>query len=92
MTQTEPRTSEGGVAAAPTWTRWRPILILLALIIPIAFLAFRIEIAFPATPSVNKTFTPMTQPAPQEVGLFDVLGYAINKDEATRLLQAVGSD
>jgi hypothetical protein len=87
MTQTEPRTSEGGVAAAPTWTRWRPILILLAFIVLIAFLAFRIEIAFPATPSVNKTFTPLTQAAPQEVGSFDVLGYAINKDEATRLLQ-----
>lgn len=87
MTQTEPRTSEGGVAAAPTWTRWRPILILLALIIPIAFLAFRIEIAFPATPSVNNTFTPLTQPAPQEIGSFDVLGNAINKEEATRLLQ-----
>ncbi|HEY9670501.1 MAG TPA: hypothetical protein V6D11_03590 [Waterburya sp.] len=87
MTQTEPRTSEGGVAAAPAWTRWRPILILLALISLIGFLAFRIEIAFPATPSVNNTFTPITQPAPQEVGSFDVLGYAINKGEATRLLQ-----
>lgn len=87
MTQTEPRTSEGGVAAAPTWTRWRPILILLALIIFIGFLAFRIEIAFPATPSVNKTFTPLTQPAAQEIGSFDVLGNAINKEEATRLLQ-----
>jgi hypothetical protein len=87
MTQTEPRTSEGGVAAAPTWARWRPILILLALILLIGFLAFRIEIAFPATPNVNNTFTPLTQPAPQEIGSFDVLGYAINKDEATRLLQ-----
>ncbi len=87
MTQTEPKTSEGGVVAAPNWTRWRPILILLALISLIGFLAFRIEIAFPATPSVNKTFTPMTQSAPQEVGSFDVLGNAINKDEATRLLQ-----
>ncbi len=87
MTQTEPRTSEGGIAAAPTWTRWRSILILLALIILIGFLAFRIEIAFPATPSVNNTFTPLTQPAPQEVGSFDVLGNAIDKDEATRLLQ-----
>lgn len=87
MTQTEPRTSEGGVAAAPTWTRWRPILILLALIILIGILAFRIEIAFPATPSIHNTFTPLTQPAPQEIGSFDVLGNAINKDEATRLLQ-----
>ena len=87
MTQTEPRTSEGGVAAAPTGTRWRSLLILLAFIVLIGFLAFRIEIAFPATPSVNKTFTPMTQSAPQEVGSFDVLGKAINKDEATRLVQ-----
>lgn len=87
MTQTEPRSSEGGVAAAPTRTRRRPIVILFALIILIGFLAFRIEIAFPATPGVNNTFTPMTQPAPQEDGSFDVLGYAINKDEATRLLQ-----
>jgi hypothetical protein len=77
MTQTEPRTGEGGVAAAPTWTRWRPILILLAFIVLIGFLAFRIEIAFPATPSVNNTFTPLTQAAPQEVGSFDVLGNAI---------------
>jgi hypothetical protein len=29
----------------------------------------------------------VTQAAPQEVGDYDILGYAINKEEATRLLE-----
>jgi hypothetical protein len=65
----------------------RTIIILLGLITLVGFLASRIEIAFPATPSVYNTFTPLTQPAPQEIGSFDVLGYAVDKDQATRLLQ-----
>ena len=67
--------------------RLRPVIILLSLIILVGFLAYRIEIAFPGTPNVNNTYTLLTQPAPQEIGSYDVLGYAIDKDEAATLLQ-----
>ena len=87
MTQMETKTSQTRASTGQVLTKSRPIIILLSLIILIGFLAFRIEIAFPATPSVHNTFTPLTQPAPQEIGSYDVLGYAINKDEATGLLQ-----
>ncbi|HEY9691466.1 MAG TPA: hypothetical protein V6D15_04640 [Oculatellaceae cyanobacterium] len=65
----------------------RTIFILLSFIFLIGFLAYRMEIALPATPSVYNTFTPLTQVAPQEIGSYDVLGYAVNQEEATRLLQ-----
>lgn len=87
MATTETKTSEARTPTAQVLIRSRPIIILLSLIILIGFLAYRIEIAFPATPSVYNTFTPLTQPAPQEIGSYDVLGYAIDKDEATGLLQ-----
>lgn len=87
MATTETKTSEARTPTAQVLIRARPIIILLSLIILIGFLAYRIEIAFPATPSVYNTFTPLTQPPPQEIGSYDVLGYAIDKDEATSLLQ-----
>lgn len=65
----------------------RPIIFLLILIALIGLLAYRIEIAFPVTPSIYNTFTPLTQPAPQEIGSFDVLGYEIEKDQAAHLGQ-----
>ncbi|HAX79422.1 MAG TPA: hypothetical protein DCY88_27250, partial [Cyanobacteria bacterium UBA11372] len=65
----------------------RPIVILLALIVVIGFLAYQVEIAFSVTPSLASTFTPLTQPTPQEIGSFDVLGYPIDKERATRLKQ-----
>ncbi|MBD1807624.1 hypothetical protein H6F98_19555 [Microcoleus sp. FACHB-SPT15] len=73
MTQMETKTSETRASTGQALTKSRPIIILLSLIILIGFLAFRIEIAFPATPSIHNTF-PLTQPAPQEIGSYDVLG------------------
>lgn len=67
--------------------RLRPVIVLLSLIIFIGFLAYQIEFAFPATPNINNTYTPLTQSAPQEIGSYDVLGYAIDKDEAAEKLQ-----
>lgn len=67
--------------------RLRPLIILLSLIILVGFLAYQIEIAFPGTPSVNNTYTPITQSAPQEIGSYDVLGKAVSKDQAASLLQ-----
>ena len=65
----------------------RRIFILLSLIFLVGFIAYWVEITIPATPSVSKTFTPQTQPTPQEIGSFDVLGYPISKAEATSLLE-----
>jgi len=64
MTQMETKTNETRASTGQALTKSRPIIILLSLIILIGFLAFRIEIAFPATPSIHNTFTPLTQPAP----------------------------
>jgi len=44
----------------------------------VSFLAYRVEIAFPGTPDINNTLTPLTQPAPQEIGSYDVLGYPVS--------------
>ena len=65
----------------------RPILILGLFLLVVGFLAFQIEIAFPATPSVYNTFTPFTKPAPSQIGSYDVLGHVVDKQEAASLLQ-----
>ncbi|MBW4560440.1 MAG: hypothetical protein KME32_04635 [Mojavia pulchra JT2-VF2] len=67
--------------------RWRSITILLFLVTFVSFFAYRLEIVLGVTPSKYNTFTPQTQAASQEIGSYDVLGYSINKEEATRLLQ-----
>ena len=65
----------------------RGVIILLALIAFIGFLAYQIDIAFPGTPSINNTYTPITQPTAQEIGAYDVLGKVVNKDAAASLLK-----
>lgn len=69
--------------------RLRAVIILFSLIIFIGFLAYQIDISFPGTPSVNKTFTLLTQPTQQEIGSYDLLGKTISKDIAASLLQTV---
>jgi hypothetical protein len=64
-----------------------PIVILTVFIVLIGIIAARIEIAFPATPSIYNTFTPLTKPAPSQIGSYDVLGYVVDKDKAANLLQ-----
>ncbi|WP_233221082.1 hypothetical protein [Chlorogloea sp. CCALA 695] len=66
--------------------RWRAIGIVLFIAILVSFLTYRLEIVLGKTPSLDKTFTLVTQAAPQEVGSYDVLGYAINQQQATPLL------
>jgi hypothetical protein len=65
----------------------RPVLLLLPLLLAIGLLAFRIEIALPATPNLNNTLTPETTPTAQEVGSYDVLGQAVSKAKAQELFQ-----
>jgi len=65
----------------------RRVSILLALIVFISFLAYQIDIAIPGTPSINNTYTPITQPTAQEIGAYDVLGKVISKNEAASLLK-----
>ncbi len=65
----------------------RPILLLVFVLLVVGFLVFQIELAFPATPSVYNTYTPLTKPAPSEIGSYDVLGYVVDKEEAANQLQ-----
>ena len=67
--------------------RSRPILLLGLVLLVIGFFAYQIEIGIPATPSVYNTFTPLTKPAPQQIGSYDVLGSVIDKEEADKLLE-----
>ncbi|MBD1831489.1 hypothetical protein H6F61_02040 [Cyanobacteria bacterium FACHB-472] len=67
--------------------RSRPILLLGLVLLVIGFFAYQIEIGIPATPSVYNTFTPLTKPAPQQIGSYDVLGYVIDKEEADKLVE-----
>jgi len=64
--------------------RLRAVFILLSLIILVGFLAYRIELAFPGTaPSIQHLYA---SHATARNWLYDVLGYAVTKDEA-KLLQ-----
>ncbi|MUG93113.1 hypothetical protein F7734_11960 [Scytonema sp. UIC 10036] len=67
--------------------RLRGIVILLALVLFIGFFAYQIDLAFPGTPSLNNTYTPLTQATAQEIGSYDVLGKVVSKAEAESLLK-----
>lgn len=67
---------------------FRSLLLLLPLLLIIALVATRIEIALPATPNINNTLTPETTPTTQEVGSYDVLGRVISRAEAGELRQS----
>lgn len=67
---------------------WRVILSLAAIVLVVGFLGYRLELALPVTaPALNQTETPITKPAPLEIGSYDVLGHTIAKAEADQLLQ-----
>jgi hypothetical protein len=66
----------------------RSILILLSVLIFVGFLGFFIELTLPTrAPKLESTYTPLTQITPQEIGSYDVLGYAVDKDTAEKLSQ-----
>ena len=66
----------------------RTLTILAALVILVGFLGFQLELTLPTRPpNVASTYTPITQPAPQGIGSYDVLGHTISPAEAAQLLQ-----
>ncbi|MDM9379757.1 hypothetical protein QUB80_03465 [Chlorogloeopsis sp. ULAP01] len=66
----------------------RPILILLSVLVFVGFIGYFLELSLPTKPpKLGNTYTPFTQPTPQEIGSYDVLGYTVNKAEADQLLQ-----
>ena len=66
----------------------RSILLIVLVFLVVGLLGLRrIEIAFPATPSIHNTYTPLTKPAPSQIGSYDVLGYVVDKEKAATLLQ-----
>ncbi|NDJ19931.1 hypothetical protein GS601_22060, partial [Myxacorys almedinensis A] len=66
----------------------RSILLLISLLIVVSFVGYRLELALPTrAPKLANTFTPVTQPPPQEVGSYDVLGITVSKAEAEQLLR-----
>lgn len=68
--------------------RWLRTTLLLSTVILVAgLIAFQIEIAFPATPDLHNTFTPLTKPTAQAIGSYDVLGQVVEPTEAEQLLQ-----
>ncbi|WP_231510204.1 hypothetical protein [Fischerella sp. PCC 9605] len=68
--------------------RLRAILILISLLLFVAFLGFQLELTLPGRPpNINNTYTPLTQSPPRGIGSYDVLGYAVSKPEADKLLQ-----
>ncbi|MCA1992463.1 MAG: hypothetical protein LDL41_10570 [Coleofasciculus sp. S288] len=64
-----------------------PLVILTVLILLIGVVAYQIQFAIPGTPSIYSTLTPLTQPAPLEIGSYDVLGRPVSKQEAASLLK-----
>ncbi|KYC42560.1 hypothetical protein WA1_17315 [Scytonema hofmannii PCC 7110] len=67
--------------------RLRGIIILVALLILVSFFTYQIDFAFPGTPSLNNTYTPLSHPTAQEIGSYDVLGKVVSKAEAENLLK-----
>ena len=67
--------------------RLRSVVTILFLIIFVGFLAYQIELGFPGTPSINNTYTPLTQHTAQEIGSYDVLGKVVSKESAADLQQ-----
>ena len=70
----------------------RVISLIGALLLFFSFLAYRIELVFPATPDINNTFTTLTKPAPTAIGSYDVLGHVVNQQEADQLQQEGGQE
>ena len=68
--------------------RLRTILILISVLVFVGFLGFQLEITLPGRPpNINTTYTPFTQSPPLGIGSYDVLGYSVSKQEASKLLQ-----
>ncbi|MEB3218598.1 MAG: hypothetical protein VKN72_20515 [Nostocales cyanobacterium 94392] len=66
----------------------RAIVILSSLLVFFGFLGFQLELTLPGRPpNLNNTYTPLTQSPPKGIGSYDVLGYAVSKPEADKLLQ-----
>ncbi|KJH72405.1 di-heme oxidoredictase family protein [Aliterella atlantica] len=63
------------------------VIVILSIIILIGFLAYQVELIIPGTPSLGKTYTPVTQSAPSGVGSYDILGRTVDKAEAAQLSQ-----
>lgn len=72
------------------WKRFRlrTVLILLALIAFVGFLGYQAELVLPARPpAIGKTYTPLTQTPPSQIGFYDVLGHVVSPTEAQPLLE-----
>ncbi len=50
------------------------------------YLAKFSDFSFPNAPSLDRTLTPLSKPAPLEIGSYDILGKTVGRDEAARLL------
>lgn len=68
--------------------RFRPVVILMALIVLVGFLGYQLELDLPGrAPDLNNTYTLLSKPAPNSVGSYDVLGHVVTPQEAAQLLQ-----
>ncbi|MCU0548898.1 MAG: hypothetical protein MUC48_06075 [Leptolyngbya sp. Prado105] len=66
----------------------RSTLIVVLLLFVVGILGYMLELAIPTrAPKLENTFTPITQPPPQELGSYDLLGVPVSKAQADRLLQ-----
>lgn len=70
----------------PNWLR--PTLLLGLILLIVAFVGYQLELTLPGRPpNINNTYTPLTKSPPNSVGSYDVLGYALSKEEADQILQ-----
>lgn len=73
------------------FSRLRPTLIALVLLVLLSIAGYGLELSFPLrAPKLANTFTPATNVTAQEIGSYDVLGYPVSKAEAEKLLQTEG--
>lgn len=68
--------------------QWRSLFALPALLILVGLLGYAVELSLPMqAPQLSNTETPLIQPTAQEMGSYDVLGYAVDRATAEQLLQ-----
>lgn len=69
----------------PNWLR--PTLLIGLILLIVGFVGYQLELTLPGrSPNINNTYTPLTKLPASSVGDYDVLGYALSKEEAEQIL------
>lgn len=76
------------MSITPAPNRIRSMVVLAVVLIVVGLLGYMLQITLPMRPpTLDSTFTPLTQAPPSAIGSYDVLGKVVSPTEADALLQ-----